>query len=95
MYLSVWFATAWDEIDADNKYKILLCSLYPVLIGLCKGVMQKLDYEVFEKREMIEFMSLMLADLPYRFFYFMLSEWAPGIILIGVKVVYKFVKFPI
>ena len=73
----------------------VICFAYPITIGIMKNIMLKLDYKVFSQGKMLEFFSLVLADLPYRFMYIATADWVSGAILIVVKQIYKFVKFPI
>ena len=95
LYFSVWFATGYAVYEMDHRVLGVICFAYPIVVGLLKTVMLKFDYKVFDQSKMIEFFSLILADLPYRFMYIATADWISGIVLILVKQLYKFIKFPV
>ena len=95
LYFSVLFAHIYVIIDAPHTEKLAICLIYPVFIIIGKEAMEKLDYDVFHKRHMIEFLSLILADLPYRFLYFVILDWFSGCILIAIKFMYKIIRYPV
>jgi hypothetical protein len=59
---------------------------------ILKSVMIKLDKDVFDERHMLELMSLVLSDLPYKFFFFVIEEVSTAFILLTIKFTYKIVK---
>ncbi len=61
---------------------------------LLKSVMVRLDKDTFNKRYMLEFMSLVLADLPYKFLYFILEDLTTAFLLLLIKFSYKLFKDP-
>ena len=95
LYFSVLFAHIYVIIDAPNHEKLAICLVYPLFISIGKEAMVKLDYYVFNKSNMIEFLSLILADLPYRFLYFELFYWYEGCVLIAIKFIYKTIRYPV
>ena len=72
----------------------LVCSMYPIIIGIIKLIIMKIDEKTgLLMNEIIQLLSLAFAALPYRTLYFGIKNRQLALIVIGVKMIYKITTY--
>ena len=76
-----------------NKNLIFIaCSLYPILIGVSKKVCLNFAAKINFTLE-LECISLIFSSLPYRLLFFNIQSLRTAILIIPIKMIYKFLVY--
>ena len=71
-----------------------VCFMYPIIIGIIKLIIMKIDEKTgLKMNEIIQLLSLGFAALPYRTLYFGIKNRQLALIVIGVKMIYKITTY--